>query len=110
MAASKMDLASFNVRNKVRALVSADRERFQDGRFDLDLSYITPNIIAMALPTSGLSTGIFPFKRNRNLDFFGFLFDFCLTHIFSTFFFKKLGEIQSTMFRRCWNTIMRILI
>ena len=52
------------MRNKVRALVSADRERFQDGRFDLDLSYITPNIIAMAIPSSGLSTGMSSFPRH----------------------------------------------
>ena len=49
------------MKKKVRALVSADRDRFQDGRFDLDLSYITPKIIAMALPSSGLSSGIFFF-------------------------------------------------
>ena len=32
---------------KVRKLVSQDRIRFQEGGFDLDLCYVTPNIVGL---------------------------------------------------------------
>jgi hypothetical protein len=40
--------------NRVREAVSADRRRFKDAEFNLDLSYVTPRIIAMAIPSEGL--------------------------------------------------------
>eukprot|EP01132_Coremiostelium_polycephalum_P002554 gene2554-3163_t len=42
--------------SKVRSIVSADRHRFKadDLDIDLDLSYITPNIVAMSFPGSGI--------------------------------------------------------
>lgn len=42
--------------NYIRTLVSGNKRRFIDRKFDLDLSYITPRIIAMAFPGSGLET------------------------------------------------------
>ena len=39
---------------KIRSAVSADRSRFRDGEFDLDLTYITSHVIAMAMPADGL--------------------------------------------------------
>ncbi len=40
--------------NYVRTLVSGKKLRFQDRKYNLDLSYITPRLIAMAYPGSGL--------------------------------------------------------
>jgi len=42
------------VARTVRKVVSKDRNRFQDYEYDLDLSYITNNIIAMGFPSSGI--------------------------------------------------------
>eukprot|EP01062_Namystynia_karyoxenos_P083012 TRINITY_DN9461_c0_g3_i1.p1 TRINITY_DN9461_c0_g3~~TRINITY_DN9461_c0_g3_i1.p1 ORF type:complete len:595 (+),score=205.28 TRINITY_DN9461_c0_g3_i1:108-1892(+) len=47
-------------KRKMRKLVSSDRRRYKDERFDLDLTYITPKIIAMSWP----STGTESFYRN----------------------------------------------
>jgi phosphatidylinositol-3,4,5-trisphosphate 3-phosphatase/dual-specificity protein phosphatase PTEN len=38
----------------IRTLVSGKKKRFVDRKYNLDLSYITPRIIAMAYPGSGL--------------------------------------------------------
>lgn len=40
----------------IRTLVSGKKKRFVDRKYNLDLSYITPRIIAMAYPGSGLET------------------------------------------------------
>jgi phosphatidylinositol-3,4,5-trisphosphate 3-phosphatase/dual-specificity protein phosphatase PTEN len=42
--------------NYIRTLVSGKKKRFVDRKYNLDLSYITPRIIAMAYPGSGLET------------------------------------------------------
>jgi phosphatidylinositol-3,4,5-trisphosphate 3-phosphatase/dual-specificity protein phosphatase PTEN len=39
--------------NYIRTLVSGKKKRFTDRKYNLDLSYITPRIIAMAYPGSG---------------------------------------------------------
>lgn len=40
----------------VRKLVSGNRRRFTDDNINLDLTYITPNIIAMSYPSSGFES------------------------------------------------------
>lgn len=39
-----------------RKFCSKDRIRFIDGDFDLDLTYITPQVVAMAFPAAGLES------------------------------------------------------
>lgn len=40
----------------IRKIVSGDKKRYIDRKFDLDLSYITPRVIAMAFPGSGITS------------------------------------------------------
>ena len=40
--------------NYFREKVSGNKKRYVDKEFDLDLSYITPRLIAMAIPGEGM--------------------------------------------------------
>ena len=73
--------------NYIRTIVSGDKNRFIDRTFDLDLSYITPRLIAMAFPGAKLETfyrnpidQVAKFLINRhgnNFLIFNSLYDVC---------------------------------
>ncbi|XP_028760515.1 phosphatidylinositol 3,4,5-trisphosphate 3-phosphatase and protein-tyrosine-phosphatase PTEN2A [Neltuma alba] len=62
---------------KARHIVSQNKRRYQDEEFDLDLAYITENIIAMGFPAGDSSSGVFGyiegFYRNHMEEVIRFL-------------------------------------
>lgn len=54
----------------IRCIVSGKKRRFVDTKYNLDLSYITPRVIAMAYPASGIGT----LYRNNICDVADFLY------------------------------------
>jgi phosphatidylinositol-3,4,5-trisphosphate 3-phosphatase/dual-specificity protein phosphatase PTEN len=58
--------------NPIRSLVSRQKKRFVNSRYDLDLSYITGNIIAMGYPSEGAES----VYRNKMSSVQSFLEDY----------------------------------
>ena len=42
--------------NYIRGIISGKKNRLIDDKYNLDLTYITPRIIAMAYPASGVES------------------------------------------------------
>ncbi|RWS30731.1 phosphatidylinositol triP phosphatase-like protein, partial [Leptotrombidium deliense] len=42
-----------NIRKGARNVVSENKRRYRDGEFDIDLTYVTKNVLAMSFPSSG---------------------------------------------------------
>jgi protein-tyrosine phosphatase len=55
--------------SKLKSLVSQEKRRFQEDGFDLDLSYITKNLIAMGMPSTG-AVGIYRNPADEVARFF----------------------------------------
>ncbi len=47
----------------LRKIVSGKRNRFKDDTYNLDVTYITPRILAMSFPASGLEV---MYRNNMN--------------------------------------------
>ena len=61
--------------NGIRQLISENKRRFQVDGFDLDLTYILDNVIAMSFPSKG-TTAMYRFVHNmideKSIDFAAF--------------------------------------
>lgn len=65
------------VQVKARHVVSQNKRRYQEDGYDLDMTYITENIIAMGFPAGDMSSGFFGFVegfyRNHMEEVISFL-------------------------------------
>ncbi|CAN6482363.1 unnamed protein product [Victoria cruziana] len=68
------------VQTKARHMVSQNKRRYQEGGFDLDMTYITENIIAMGFPAGDKSSGIFGFVEGFYRNHMEEVINFFETH------------------------------
>ncbi|KAF4364649.1 hypothetical protein G4B88_028572, partial [Cannabis sativa] len=89
------------VQVKARHIVSQNKRRYQEGGFDLDMTYITENIIAMGFPAGSLTSG-----------FFGYLEGFYRNHMEEVIkFFETHHKILlATASEMCLIPLIYVLI
>ncbi|XP_031495389.1 phosphatidylinositol 3,4,5-trisphosphate 3-phosphatase and protein-tyrosine-phosphatase PTEN2A-like [Nymphaea colorata] len=68
------------VQTKARHMVSQNKRRYQEGGFDLDMTYITENIIAMGFPAGDISSGIFGYVEGFYRNHMEEVINFFETH------------------------------
>ncbi|XWS45222.1 hypothetical protein CRYUN_Cryun15aG0117700 [Craigia yunnanensis] len=79
------------VQVKAHHIVSQNKRRYQEGEFDLDMTYITENIIAVGFPAGDLSSGLFGFFEGRYK-----LYNLCSERLYDAFLFQ--GKVASFPF------------
>ncbi|CAI8604926.1 unnamed protein product [Vicia faba] len=98
------------VQVKARHAVSQNKRRYQEGGFDLDMTYITENIIAMGFPAGDMSSGFFGyvegFYRNHMEEVIKFfetnhkdkykVYNLCLERLYDASLFE--GKVASFPF------------
>ncbi|CAJ2630549.1 unnamed protein product [Trifolium pratense] len=98
------------VQVKARHVVSQNKRRYQEGGFDLDMTYITENIIAMGFPAGDMSSGFFGyvegFYRNHMEEVIKFfethhkdkykVYNLCLERLYDASLFE--GKVASFPF------------
>ncbi|XP_047321706.1 phosphatidylinositol 3,4,5-trisphosphate 3-phosphatase and protein-tyrosine-phosphatase PTEN2A-like [Impatiens glandulifera] len=98
------------VQVKARHIVSQNKRRYQEGGFDLDMTYITENVIAMGFPAGDLSSGFFGyfegFYRNHMEEVIKFfethhkdkykVYNLCLERLYDASLFE--GKVASFPF------------
>ncbi|PON67196.1 Atypical dual specificity phosphatase, subfamily A [Trema orientale] len=65
---------------KARHIVSQNKRRYQDGGFDLDMTYITENIIAMGFPAGSITSGLFGYLEGFYRNHMEEVINFFETH------------------------------
>ncbi|MBA0549624.1 hypothetical protein Golob_020644 [Gossypium lobatum] len=101
------------VQVKARHVVSQNKRRFQEGGFDLDMTYITENIIAMGFPAGDMSSGFFGyvegFYRNHMEEVIRFfetyhkdkykVYNLCSERLYDASLFEGKERIE-------WNIVL----
>ncbi|KAK6924018.1 hypothetical protein RJ641_010218 [Dillenia turbinata] len=68
------------VQVKARHMVSQNKRRYQEGGFDLDMTYITENIIAMGFPAGDMSSGFLGYVEGFYRNHIEEVIEFFETH------------------------------
>ncbi|EEC69136.1 hypothetical protein OsI_38062 [Oryza sativa Indica Group] len=103
------------VQVKARHMVSQNKRRYQEGGFDLDMTYITENIIAMGFPAGDLSSGLFGyfegFYRNHMEEVIRFfemhhkgkykVYNLCSERLYDASLFEGKEDIENVVVVHC---------